>query len=54
MTVFEIVAPRNVCSRSAKTVLTNIFAKKIACCLKLQLPIVFFKENRLLIRHASS
>ena len=54
MTVFEIVAPRNVdnwinyshdiCSRSVKTVRTNIIAKKLHVANILQLPIVFFKK----------
>ena len=51
MTVCEIVARHNVairynywhdvCTRLVKTVRTNIFAKN-ACCLKLQLLILFF------------
>ena len=36
---------QNRVSRSVKTVQTDLFAKKIASCINLQLPIVIFKKS---------
>ena len=55
MTVFEIVVIviltigynywHDVSSKEVKAVRTNIFAKKIACCINLQLPILVFVKS---------